>query len=284
MKRPAFFSKLTILILIGLIGSLATTGRPASAADAAKTIRIGGTGVALATMRTLGDSFRERHPGVDVKVFPSLGSSGGVAALRNGDIDIAVVSKILSATEKAGLTVSEYGRTPLVFVTRDTNPVPRITLGQIVDIYAGRTMRWPDGTPVRLVIRPPGESSNRLLEGISGEMKEAVTKAAARPGLSIAVTDQDNADLLEKLPGSFGVAPLCQIVSEKRRLKSLPLYRPGAAEIPPTSDSYPYDYGLFLAVGPLSSPSTALFVEFVFSAEGQRILARNGNIPAGRRR
>ncbi len=273
-----------MFILIALVGSLFAAGRTSAAEDAKKTVRIGGTGVALATIRLLGDSFQKKHPGIAVKVFPSLGSQGGLEAAEHGDIDIAVASKKLSAKQKAGLAVSEYGRTPLVFVTRETNPVSRITLRQVIDIYAGRTMRWPDGTPVRLVIRPAGESSNHLLGEISGEMKKAVEDSAARPGLSMAVTDQDNADLLEKLPGSFGVAPLCQILSENRRLKVLALQKPGGGEIAPAGGSYPYYYDLFIATGPRSSPSSALFVRFVFSKEGQRILANTGHIPAVGRR
>ena len=255
------------------------------AADAVETIRIGGTGSALSTMRLLGEAFQDRHPGIVVHVFPSLGSGGGIKAVQEGDLDIAVASKKLSPAEKAkGLVAYEYGRTPLVFVTHKTNPLSDITLKQVIDIYSGRMMSWPDNTPVRLVRRLAGERATHLLEGISEEMKEAVLSAAVRPGLTVAVTDQENADLLEKLPGSFGVAPLCQLISENRGLKVLSLngIRPGEKTL--AGGSYRYDYDLYLMTGPRPSPASRLFVDFVFSKAGQSVLTRTGYVTTARHR
>ncbi|MGE5299532.1 MAG: substrate-binding domain-containing protein [Acidobacteriota bacterium] len=253
------------------------------AAEAAKTIKIGGTGTALATMRLLGEAFQDRHPGIVVKVFPSLGSGGGIKAVLEGDIDLAVSSGKPSSARKAeGLVAYEYGRTPLVFVTHKTNPLSDITLKQVVDIYSGRMMNWPGGTPVRLVTRPAGEASAHLLEGISHDMKKAVLSAAERPGMTVAVTDQENADMLEKLPGSFGVAPLCQLISEKRGLKVLSLngIKPGEKTL--ADGTYRYYYDLYLMTGPRSSPASGLFIDFIFSWAGRSVLTRTGHLTAGR--
>lgn len=255
------------------------------AADATKTIKIGGTGTALATMRLLGEAFQDRHPGIVVKVFPSLGSRGGIEAVLEGDIDMAVSSGKPSSAQKAeGLIAREYGRTPLVFVTHKTNPLSDITMEQVIDIYAGRMMSWPDNAPVRLVVRTATEASTHLLEGISEQMKKAVLSAAERPGMTVAVTDQENADLLEKLPGSFGAAPLCQLISEKRGLKVLSLngIKPGEKTL--ADGTYRYYYDLYLMTGPRSSPASRLFVDFVFSKAGQSLLTRTGYVTTRRPR
>jgi phosphate transport system substrate-binding protein len=283
LTRSAALPGFALVFLILFTSLFVGFDRRSEAADSAKTIKISGTGTALATMRRLGEAFQDRHPDIVVKVFPSLGSGGGIKAVLEGDIDIAVAGKEPSVAQKAeGLISYEYGETPLTFVTHKTNPVSDITLKQVIDIYAGRMMSWPDGTPLRLVTRPAGESSTRLLEGISEEMKKAVLNAAARPGLTVAVTDQENADLLERLPGSFGVAPLCQLISEKRGLKVLSLngIKPSAKTL--VDGTYPYHYNLYVVAGRRSSPAYRLFVDFVFSKTGRSVLTNSGYMITGR--
>jgi ABC-type phosphate transport system substrate-binding protein len=54
----------------------------AAGAVPAQDFRIGGTGGALATMQQLADAYVQQHPGVRITVLPSLGSGGGIKALR----------------------------------------------------------------------------------------------------------------------------------------------------------------------------------------------------------
>ena len=99
----------------------------------------------------------------------------------------------------------------------------QITLKQVIDIYNGKTTIWPDETPIRLILRPTGETNTKMLQTISEDMRRAVQNSYTRSGLNMAITDQENADLIERLPGSFGTATLCQIISEKRVLNVLSL-------------------------------------------------------------
>ena len=56
-----------------------TRGAPADAS--AETLKIGGTGAALATMKLLGAAAERSHPGTRVEVLPSLGGAGGIMAV-----------------------------------------------------------------------------------------------------------------------------------------------------------------------------------------------------------
>ena len=62
-------------------------------------LRIGGTGMALAAMRQIGDAFTAAQPQTTVTVLPSLGTGGGLAAVAAGAIDVAVAAR---ATERRG--------------------------------------------------------------------------------------------------------------------------------------------------------------------------------------
>ena len=276
MNRPG---QLSVFLTLGIVLLFVIGSKPFAEGDAKKEIRIGGTGTALATMKSLADEFRKKHPDVIITVLPSLGSSGGIKALIEGKLDIALSHKVLSGDEQnKGLTTVKYAKTPFVFVTHRTNKISNITLQEVADIYNGKTITWPDDTPIRLILRPAGEASTKTLEGISEDMKRAVGNSFKRSGLNIAVNDQENATLLERLPGSFGTATLCQIISEKRKLNVLSLngVKPSLRTL--ANGNYPYFKELYMITGPKSAPQVQQFMDFVFSPSGQSILGKTGHL------
>ena len=83
-----------------------------------------------------------------MKVLPSLGTSGGLAAVTAGAIDVAVAARPLNEAEHAkGLQCFPYAQTPLAFVTHPDVGVSGVTLAEVAAILAGRRRAWPNGTP-----------------------------------------------------------------------------------------------------------------------------------------
>lgn len=270
-----FFWILKRKILPTLLMLWAVLSTPVALAD---TLKIGGTGSSLETMRILGKAFRKEHPETQITVLPSLGSSGGIKAVLAGAIDIGLSSRSLKDAERnQGAVAIEYGRTPFVFVASIHNKVDGLTTKQLADIYADDTVRWPDGKPIRLVLRPAGDTDSEMIKSISPEVKAALIRAESRPGMLFAVTDQEAADTCEKIPGILGSSTLSQLISEKRRLKALSLN--GVVPSPETirDGSYPYYKRLFLVTAPKPSPATQQFILFVRSKTGQGVLVRNGH-------
>lgn len=247
-------------------------------AHAAEALKLGGSGSCLGTMRLLAAQFQKTHPDVQITVVPSLGSGGGIHAVAAGVIDIGLSSRPLKESERnPRLTVSEYGRTPFVIVTATRNPTSSITLDQLVQIYTGTVTTWPDGKPLRLVLRPAAESDSKVLKALSPAMDTAVTQALERPGMPVALTDQDNADALEKISGAIGSSTLALIVSEQRALKALVL--DGVTPSPETlaSGEYPYFKTMLLVTRDDITPLAQMFIAFIRSPEGRAILTQNGH-------
>lgn len=245
----------------------------------AEEIKIGGTGTALATMGLLADAYASKQPAATFTVLPSLGSGGGIQAVLSGTIQIAVSSRALKDQEMAqGARQVELGRTPFVFATSASNKVDDLRLRELVDIYAGKVEQWPDGKRIRLVLRPVGDSDSELGKAISPEMREAQLAAEQRKGMRFAVTDQDTADSLEKLPGALGPTTLAQILAEKRRLKALKIdgIEPSAKNV--GSGRYPWYKTLYLVTTPKATPAAQGFVQFVQSEAGRGILSRHGYV------
>ncbi len=73
---------------------------PFSGSGFAATLKIGGTGAALGTMRLLADEFVRLHPDTSIVIPDSLGSGGGIKAVLAGALDIALSSRQLKSKEK----------------------------------------------------------------------------------------------------------------------------------------------------------------------------------------
>lgn len=250
----------------------------AATAVHAQELKIGGTGAALGTMQLLAQAYAKNQPNARITVLPSMGSGGGIKAVLAGAIQIGVSSRPLSEAEsKAGATAVEYGRTPLVFATSASSKVAGITTQNLVDFYAGKVDEWPDGTKLRLVLRPIGDSDSETIKAMSPAMRDAKSAAEQRKGMVFTVTDQETANAIEKVPGALGPSTLALLMSEKRALKALPLdgVVPSAQTI--ANGTYPLAKALLVVTGPKSQPETQGFVAFVQSPAGREILRQSGH-------
>lgn len=240
---------------------------------AAGELRIGGTGGALGLMKQLAAEYRKSHPAARISILPSVGSSGGIKAVKAGALDIAVTSQPLSATEP-GLKQHGLGRTPFVLAVGKNNPVSSVSLKELPAMYTGLKSSWPDGRTSRPVLRPATEYDTSLLKSMSPEMEQAVAAALAREGMILAVTDQDNALAIERTPGALGTTTLGQITSEGRRLKALELdgVRPGLDTL--AHGTYHYSKSYYFVTRTEAGPAVKEFLEFVHTPACQRMMAR----------
>jgi phosphate transport system substrate-binding protein len=254
------------------------SGSVLCAADRSRTITIGGTGSAIAGIKEVATAFEKRHPDITIKIVPSIGSSGGINAVLAGALDLALSARPLTHQEKIkGASAIEYARTPFVFAAAHGGE-GGVSLQQVASIYAGDIQAWPDHTPIRLVIRPEADTDTELLKAMSPAMEKAVQKALSRNGMLLALTDQENADLLEKVKGAFGTAALAQIMSEKRSLRALPLDGVTPSLTSLASGAYPYSKVFSVVTGTRSDPASRRFIEFLFTPEGKEILSRTGHL------
>jgi phosphate transport system substrate-binding protein len=253
---------------------------------AAETIRVGGTGGAMRTMEVLGEAFRKERPDVSVAIVSGLGSRGAKKALAAGALDLGVAAEpVHPADQSQGLVGGELGRTPFVLAVGNQTAVSRLSTAELVDIFAGKRTTWPDGSRLRLVLRPRGDSDIAVLQGMSPQMRQAVDDMLERPGMKVAATDGEAADAIEATPGALGMSTLALLLSEKRALR--PLALDGVSPTPRAiaDGSYRYYKSFTLVTRGLPTGTLQQFLEFVGSARGQDVLLRLGYwVPANGRR
>jgi phosphate transport system substrate-binding protein len=232
-------------------------------------------------MQKLADEFKKRHPAIQVKVLPSLGSGGGVKALMAGQLTVSLSSRILTDAERAkGIIAREIAKTPFVFATGPRTPVDNVTLDELARLYSGKTTNWSDGTLVRPVLRPVNDVDTQVIKDISATLAAAVDAAHQREGKNIAITDTDSADELERIPGAIGTSTLSLIQSENRRLKALAVEGVEPSIRNASTGKYPYLKSIYLVMPAQPSPMAQAFTDFIHSAAGKAILTQTGNMPS----
>jgi phosphate transport system substrate-binding protein len=245
-----------------------------------QTVIISGTGSSIGTMQLMAKGFQKKHPGVKVNVLPSIGTTGGIKAVNEDKIDIGLSYRPLKPEERSEKIIEEpYGLTAFIFGVQYSNPIKGLTLAQIEEIYSGKRNTWPDGTPIRVILRPLSDGFSAFLAGINPGLKSASEKAHSIPGLFVGNTDQDAARQIERTPGSFGTTSLSLVAAEKRKIKALSVNGATPTLSNVSTGKYPYAMTLSLVYkkdnykGPVKD-----FIEYVFSREGQKILFDNGHV------
>jgi phosphate transport system substrate-binding protein len=263
-------------VACAVLASLALCG----SVQAGTTISIGGTGAGLAAMKMLANAYGKTHPGITIKVMSSLGSGGGITALIQGALDLAISARPLKESElRTGAQFAEYARTPFVFAVHRKVPKTDLTTEELLKIYLGKTVAWDDGSRIRLILRPFGDTDTDIVRSISPELDQAVQKAHARRGMTVAVTDQECADAITREPGALGGSTLSEILTENRPVNMLSFngVKPTLTNL--SKGSYPLVKRLYLVNSTRTTEAARQFARFIRSPQGRAILEAAGNLP-----
>ena len=275
MNTPVIATIAPGLRLVALAGLL-LAGTPASAES---TVRISGTGSGTGGAQLLANAFLVGKSGVAVEVRPAMGSAGGIAAVIDGRLDLALSNRLPNEKELAAatLTTVEYARTPFVIAVHRNAEVTALTTAQLAALYGPGAVAFPNGKRARAVLRLSDAGDTRLLASFSPAMATALEAAAIRPGVLNANTDSETADLIEKTPGAFSVSTLALIESEARPLVALSIdgMRPSVENL--ASGAYPYFKTLYLISGSAPGPNARAFIAFLQSEAGRKVLTAHGH-------
>lgn len=247
----------------------------------AESVRIGGAGSAMGSIRALADTFQKSNPDFQFDLLPNSGSSGGFKAVKDGVLQIGLITRLPFAEEKANeLQVVEYGRTPFIFIANKPD-VKGLKYSDIIDIYAGRLSKWPDGRLVRLVLRPIKDTDTLILAKSSPEMRMALDVAHQRKGLSLAITADEAIELVARVPGSLSsstLAVVARVPGSHVNIMAIDGVEPTLGNL--KNGSYPYYKPLYLVYDSAkSSPLIHRFVDFVRSPQAQGLLGKWGSVP-----
>ncbi len=230
-------------------------------------------------LRQIGKAFTAQAPGTSIEVIPALGSTGAISAVIDGVLDFAVSARPLAPAE-AAKPVTEMILARTVFGLASSYPKPgNIASSDVAGFFTKPTAAWPDGTPLRIVLRPKSEADTTVLANAFPNMAAALEQLRQRPEIPVAATDQDNVRMAQEIPGSLVSTTLAQMQTEKPNLHFLMI--DGVA---PTLENfergaYPYHKDLYFILPARRTASLERFVAFLRSPEGAKLLREAGSLP-----
>lgn len=182
--------------LIGILIVTAVSGCAATGdVTRSESIVIQGSDTEVQLVSSLVEEFTRTHPEADISVTGG-GSATGIAALLNGEADIANSSRPLNETERASameqdLNIAEFilARDGLSVVVHPSNPVQELTLAQVGAIFRGEITNWKEVGGADKPIVLYGRQST---SGTFGFFRDAVVK-------------DDYADTLRQMEGSQAI-------------------------------------------------------------------------------
>lgn len=252
---------------------LRSTARPAGV------LHLAGSGSNVPLTRALAEAFLEREAGAQIVVFESIGSSGGVMAVYDDVVDLGLVSRPLKEHESAlGVLTIPYARVPVVAAVNLSVPDRSITVEALVDIYAGRKVRWSDGSPIVVLQREPGDSGHRAVGEVVPEF--AAVDAAAYQSKRWRVILHDGAmqEALAMTPGAIGLLDSGALSLERLPLRALEIDLIAASEASVQSRRYPFAKDLAFVAVEEPAGLTAEFIRFAHSDEARALMRRHGYI------
>jgi len=267
-------------LVLAAVGGLAA--RPVLAGE---NLTIGGSGSTLGAMKILGVAFEKLNPGVTVVVLPSIGTTGGIKGVSAGVIDIGLAGRRLSDEEqKFGLDVTEFAATAVVLAIKADSSLSGLSKSELIGILGGESIIGPHGQRLRPILRTAREPENIVARRAFPELGAAIERGPSRSDAVVALTAQEAADLIERIPGAIGLSTLSLIRSEKRHMKALSIdgVAPNATNV--ASGAYPLVIGQYLVTRPNPPERIRRFIEFVRSEPGKRLLDESGNYVGSQKR
>jgi phosphate transport system substrate-binding protein len=230
-------------------------------------VQVSGSGAAYPLLPALLAAYREVNPDIAVKLIPiPLGSSGSIRAMAAGRIDVAIIGRRLQDTDPANLNARELGRSPILFVVSGPTGQSSLSQQDLAGIFRGLRRNWPNGKPIRIVLRPESDSDSKLIKSLSPEISSAIAEARKRPGMAVATHDLENAEILSRTPGALGTISLCQLQAQKLDLQ--PLSIDGGTPW----DSHAQSRAFAVIIKKSARKEVHDFANFLFSAKAQQTL------------
>ena len=268
------------LILLAVFGSFLTGCVPTIATIEPHPpvhLRLAGSTSMQPLMEALTEAYGSRYEYMTF-VLESRNSQVGLDALRDGKIDIALVSRETRPEEMGGLLATPIARDGITILAHEENPTGALTLEELRSIFAGEILSWeevggqegvhPRDLPrgeIQVVSREEGSGTRRAFEALVMEGKRVTSTAVVMP------TDGAVSEYIAQMPRAIGYASMADLPSSVKALR-IGGVEPGPATV--SSGEYPLVRPFLLATEKRPNQEVQAFIDFCLSPAGQTIVEK----------
>lgn len=228
----------------------------------------------------LAAEFMSTHPGISVYVEGG-GTATGFKGLEEGNFDIAMASRLIQSDE-AGMIAEKYGTIGIsyliakdalsIYVNKE-NPVNDLSLSQLKSIFTGAYKNWKDvgGLDAKIIIalRPPTSGTHVYFNDFVLENTGYSQEAVSIPSNTVLF------EFIKKNKNAIGFAGIYSPATIKKCL----IAGKAANEENVKNDTYPLIRYLYFYTINKPFGVRKIFIDWVLSQEGQKIVKKVGFIP-----
>jgi phosphate transport system substrate-binding protein len=240
------------------------------------------------------EQYQSLHPEVSISVTGG-GTGTGIASLINNTADLANASRQIKPEEiqdamANGIVPIEFviARDAIAIVANPTNPVNKLTLQQISDIYSGKINNWMEvGGEDRPIVRLSRETNS----GTHVYFLENVLRLGEKDNKTLFSTDtlllpssQGITTETSQNPNAIGYDGLGYVTPEVKVIavaetESGPFIIPSAETV--NSGKYPIARDLYMYTNGQPTDTIKNYLEWIQSSDGQKIVSELGFVPVG---
>ncbi|MEA3349895.1 MAG: PstS family phosphate ABC transporter substrate-binding protein [Chloroflexota bacterium] len=287
MKQPWLLFLLLILLL------LSGCGKQASAAGSpSETIENKGSDTIVNLALAWAERYQELHPQVRLSVTGG-GSGTGIAALINGTVDIANASRKMQPEEVEtaqanGVEPVEFivARDAIAIIVNPNNPIDKLTLEQISDIYSGKITNWLEvGGEDRPIVRLSRETNSGthvyFLEEVI-RIGEKGNKTLFSTSTLLLPSSEGIGVEIRQNPNAIGYDGLGYVTED---MKVIAVAREAGGDyILPSAESvnsekYPIARDLYMYTNGEPAGTVKAYLDWILSPEAQPIVTELGFVP-----
>ncbi|KAF0133053.1 MAG: phosphate-binding protein [Candidatus Saganbacteria bacterium] len=278
------------LFLLFLITALAVIAGCTRSGD--KAIQIKGSDTMVNLGQAWSEEFIKDHPEIPIAVTGG-GSGTGIAALMSNSCDIAQSSRQMEKKEielakKRGIEPKEFhaANDGIAVVVHPSNPVKRLTIKQLSEIFTGKIKNWLElgGIDKNIVILSRERNSGTHVFFLEHVVKfgDKKNKNEFAPQALMMPSSQAIAEEIlhnRAAIGYFGLGYLTkkQKVIAIAKKDGSPYVLPSIETV--LNKSYPISRSLLLYTNGKPSEKVTSFIDFILSKKGQEIVKKMDFVP-----
>ena len=253
-------------------------------------IQIKGSDTLVNVVQYLAEEFMKKNPYIFVAVTGG-GSGVGIASLINKTTDIATASRRMKKKEiemakKRGVNPYEIvvGYDGIAVIVNKNNPVDKLTIKQLHDIYTGKITNWKElgGEDLKIVAL-----SREVSSGTHLYFKEHVVeldKKTKDEFASSVLMFSSNQAIVEEVAQNRQAIGYIGMGYLNERVKAVAIAQEKAPYSYPTikeviKKRYPLSRPLFMYTNGAPQGVVKKIIDFVLSKEGQTIFKKMGFVP-----
>jgi len=287
-----FIRFVVLFLLVFLAACAGASGQGHSQSGTSAYIQNKGSDTIVNLALAWAEKYQAEHPEVSISVTGG-GSGTGIAALLNKTVDIANASRQMQAEEitqaKAkGFDPVEFviARDAIAVIVNPTNPVSRLTMQQISDIYSGKFNNWAQvGGQNRPIVR----LSREVNSGTHVYFRDTVIRLGNPKNKTLFATDtlllpssEGIVSEVRQNPNAIGYDGLGYVPSDLKKVAvakdaNSPYVLPSIATV--NDKSYPIARDLYMYTAGQPTGAIKAYLDWIVSPEAQTIVANLGFVP-----